>query len=270
MGLELKPSKTRIVHSLWEYEGNRPGFDFLGTNIRQYPVGKTHSGRNSNGKPLGFVVLTKPSKDACKRHIRQIGDIIRERKGAPQEALVARLNPLTRGWALYHRAGAAARTFRKIDHVMYRQLRAWGARRHPDKSAGWVARRYWHARGTRRWNFGPNNGATLLTHGATHISRHTKVRGDKSFFDGDWAYWAARTGAYPGLRRRVARLLRLQQGRCAECGLYFTPEDIWEVDHIWPTANEGPDWTGNTQLLHGHCHDRKSARDHPSHVACGA
>ena len=29
MGLELKPSKTRIAHTLWEYQG-RAGFDFLG------------------------------------------------------------------------------------------------------------------------------------------------------------------------------------------------------------------------------------------------
>lgn len=44
LGLELKPSKTRISHTLQEYEGNI-GFDFLGFNIRQYEVGKTHSGK---------------------------------------------------------------------------------------------------------------------------------------------------------------------------------------------------------------------------------
>jgi ribosomal protein L37AE/L43A len=39
MSLELKPSKTRISHTLQKYEGN-VGFDFLGFNIRQHPVGK--------------------------------------------------------------------------------------------------------------------------------------------------------------------------------------------------------------------------------------
>ncbi|NEP75033.1 reverse transcriptase domain-containing protein [Okeania sp. SIO2F5] len=29
IGLELKPQKTRIAHTLEEYEGNKPGFDFL-------------------------------------------------------------------------------------------------------------------------------------------------------------------------------------------------------------------------------------------------
>ena len=53
LGLELKPSKTRISHTLYKYEGNT-GFDFLGFNIRQYEVGKTHTGNNTNGTPLGF------------------------------------------------------------------------------------------------------------------------------------------------------------------------------------------------------------------------
>lgn len=34
MGLELKPSKTRFAHTLYEYEQEKPGFDFLGFTIR--------------------------------------------------------------------------------------------------------------------------------------------------------------------------------------------------------------------------------------------
>ncbi len=39
MGLELKPSKTRITHTL----DGQAGFDFLGFQVRQYRVGKTHT-----------------------------------------------------------------------------------------------------------------------------------------------------------------------------------------------------------------------------------
>jgi RNA-directed DNA polymerase len=53
IGLELKPSKTRISHTLNKYEGNL-GFEFLGFTVRQFPVGKCHSGKNSKGKMLGF------------------------------------------------------------------------------------------------------------------------------------------------------------------------------------------------------------------------
>jgi len=38
VGLRLKPSKTRVTHTLNEHEGN-VGFDFLGFNIRQHRVG---------------------------------------------------------------------------------------------------------------------------------------------------------------------------------------------------------------------------------------
>jgi len=52
MGLELKPSKTRITHTRKAVDGE-PGFAFLGFNIRQYPVGKTKSGKDSSGQRWG-------------------------------------------------------------------------------------------------------------------------------------------------------------------------------------------------------------------------
>jgi RNA-directed DNA polymerase len=58
MSLELNPKKTRISHTLNPHEGN-VGFDFLGFNIRQYPVGKHQSGKNTNGTLLGFKTLAQ-------------------------------------------------------------------------------------------------------------------------------------------------------------------------------------------------------------------
>ncbi|MEB3881844.1 reverse transcriptase/maturase family protein, partial [Lyngbya sp. CCY1209] len=53
IGLQLKPEKTRICHTLREIEVNgkkvAPGFDFLWFNTRQYPAGKHVSGK-SGGK----------------------------------------------------------------------------------------------------------------------------------------------------------------------------------------------------------------------------
>jgi RNA-directed DNA polymerase len=54
MGLELKPSKTRLVHTLQDFDGEKPGFDFLGFNIRQYKAGKHSSGRNGHKEILGY------------------------------------------------------------------------------------------------------------------------------------------------------------------------------------------------------------------------
>jgi len=79
MGLELKPSKTHITHTLAVPDG-KPGFDFLGFHVRQYPVGKTHTGyRASKGwrRPLGFKTLITPSTTAQKRQAKTIGAVVR-------------------------------------------------------------------------------------------------------------------------------------------------------------------------------------------------
>ncbi len=62
MGLEMKPSKTRLAHTLQALDEEPPGFDFLGFQVRQYPVGKDHSGKH-NGKRLGFkTIIQRESK----------------------------------------------------------------------------------------------------------------------------------------------------------------------------------------------------------------
>lgn len=71
MGLELKPSKTKVTHTLLSYQGN-VGCDFLGWTVRQFPVGKTHTGvANQQRHPLGFKTIIRPSKEAVKRHLKE-------------------------------------------------------------------------------------------------------------------------------------------------------------------------------------------------------
>ena len=38
-------------------------------------------------------------------------------------------------------------------------------------------------------------------------------------------------------------------------------DEISEVDHIQPLVQQGTNEPANRQLLHGHCHDAKTARD---------
>ncbi|MFB2983125.1 reverse transcriptase domain-containing protein [Microseira sp. BLCC-F43] len=97
IGLELKPSKTRISHTLTEYSG-KVGFDFLGFNIRQYPVGKYQTGKSTNKEPLGFKTIITPSKESVKGHCKKIATSIKKHNTAPQAGLIARLNPVIRGW----------------------------------------------------------------------------------------------------------------------------------------------------------------------------
>jgi RNA-directed DNA polymerase len=101
IGLELKPSKTRISHTLNKYDGNI-GFDFLGFTIRQFPVGKYQTGKSTNGSPLGFKTLIKPSKKKVKAQIEKLGKVVRKHKSSPQAALIKELNPIIKGWANYY------------------------------------------------------------------------------------------------------------------------------------------------------------------------
>ena len=75
MGLEMKPSKTRITHTLWEVDGN-VGFDFLGFHFRQYLRGKTHCIKGTTGKLTGFTSSVRPSTESQKRFLRKIRTIL--------------------------------------------------------------------------------------------------------------------------------------------------------------------------------------------------
>lgn len=263
IGLELKPSKTLISHTLQSYEGNT-GFDFLGFNIRQYEVGKTHTGKSTIGVPLGFKTIIKPSKEKTKIHIKKIGDIICKHKSAPQAALIKELNPIIRGWANYYSSVCSKETYSHCDYIMYQQLKRWAERRHPNKSKSWVANKYWHTCGLRNWVFSiiENNGhIKLISHVKTEIKRHTKVKGNKSPYDGDWIYWTTRIGKHPEISTRMATLLKKQKGKCNHCGHNFKDGDKLEIDHIIPKSRGGKDLHKNLQVLHRHCHDIKTASD---------
>jgi len=245
MGLELKPSKTRIGHTLREH-GGRSGFDFLGFTIRQHPVGKYHTGKDTRGRPLGFKTLTKPSKAKVVLHQKRLAEMVRRHRAAPQEDLIRQLNPVIRGWCNYYRTAASTQTFSKVRHLLFWTLMRWARRRHPHEGRQQIVSKYWR---TPQWTFGSAKGLTLFEHDRTKIVRHVKVLRGKSPFDGDWAYWAGRQGHYPGVSRWLALLLKRQQGRCAHCGLYFMPGDLPEVHHLKGEPRK------TLAVLHRHCHD---------------
>lgn len=258
MSLELKPSKTRISHTLTPYEGN-VGFDFLGFNIRQYPVGKHQSGGNRYGTKLGFKTIIKPSQNKVAQHIRKLRDTIDAYKTAPQEALISRLNPMIRGWCNYYSTVCSKQTFARCDSILFSQLRAW-ARYRTGKFDLKTYHKYWHSI-EDRITFSTKDGIKLSFHASTPIRRHVKVKGNRSFFDGDIIYWGTRKGKHPELPNQVARLLKRYKGRCSECGLMFAADDLIEVDHKTPKRGGGTDKFDNLQPLHHHCHDVKTARD---------
>jgi RNA-directed DNA polymerase len=180
-GLELSEEKTRITHI-------KDGFDFLGQHVRKY----------------GDQVLTKPAKKSIKSLLDKVRYIVKGNANATQEALILQLNPVIRGWAMYHRHTAAKATFSLIDSHIWHMLFRWALRRHTTKGARWVLRRYFRPRGKRSWVFATRGSATgsaggvqLFRAPTIRIQRHVKIPGAAHPFDPEWTDYL--------LRRRTAK-----------------------------------------------------------------
>ena len=253
MGLTLKLEKTQITHTLQEPLRAKPGFDFLGFNIRQYPVGRS----NIDQEQINFKTFIKPSKKGVQRHLDRLREVIDNHKSDGQDKLINTLNPIIRGWCNYYSTVVSKEVFSKANYATFQMLWAWAKRRHPDKSKRWIYCRYW-----KRWNgkieFKADNTDKLLNHHETPIRRHIKVQGNRSPYDGDWVYWATRMGRHPEISDKLAGLLKKQQGLCVHCGLYFKEEDRLSIA-IKKIALSGKNrYRMESKLLHKHCHDKKT------------
>jgi len=152
-----------------------------------------------------------------------------------------------------------------MDNYLWEQLWQWATRRHPNKNHHWIARKYWGTEESNNWVFQgkskDGNTVNLIRHSETEIQRHIKVKGKVSPFNGDTVYWSKRLRKSPDVSRRVLKLLKRQNGKCAWCGRAFTSGDYMEVDHVLPKSLGGKDWYTNLQLLHDYCHDAKTTID---------
>ena len=275
IGLELKPSKTRLTHTLHNVGKEKSGFEFLGFNIRQYKVGKYTSGKNPHKELLGFKTLVKPSRKSIHNHYRQIADIINTSKALKQEKLIARLNPIIRGWCNYFSTTVSKKVFEYLNHLTHWKLWKWSVKRHNNKGKTWIKNKYFHrefyyhkGKGkliNRDWIFATTKDKeilhSLISHSDTEIKRHIKVKGKVSPYDGNLVYWSSRMGKNPIMPHRKAKLLKIQKGNCNWCNLTFRHDDLLEIDHIIPKSKGGTDYYKNLQVLHRHCHDRKTAID---------
>lgn len=256
MGLELKPSKTRITHSLKEIDGN-VGFDFLGFNVRQYPRGKNRCMRDTYSRPLGFTLSIKPSKESQERFITKIRDIIMKNRTIDHEGLIRMMNPVIRGWGNYYSAVVSKRVFQKMDMHIFNKLWSWALRRHTNKNHTWVAHKYWLL-DTRGWIFGIDGKMTLHKLADIPIKRHILVKGNRSPYDGDAFYWSSRLGRHPLIPKSLASLIRKQKGYCPECGHFFMPGDCVTV--IRPKTGQAESQRRTAMIVHQRCQDSLDRR----------
>jgi RNA-directed DNA polymerase len=247
-GLTFSDEKTRIVHL-------SEGFDFLGFNIRQYPVPHART---------GWKLLIKPSKQSMQKIRNQLRQIWLDHLGKPLDVLIKKLNPIIRGQAHYFRIGVASRLFHQLDTWMYQRAQRWVKRTHPNKSDHWRVGKYWGRlnfdRPLDRWVFGSKHtGAYLLKYRWFPIQRHTLVKGYASPDDPNLRdYWRqraqakAKTELLPS-RQKIAQ----KQGYvCPVCGETLLNEEVLQLHHKQPKAQGGDDSYGNLQLLHLYCHQQ--------------
>jgi RNA-directed DNA polymerase len=263
-GLAFNEDKTHIV-TLDE------GFDFLGFNVRRY-----------RGK-----LLIKPSKAAVRRIRERLRTEMRSLRGTNAQAVIARLNPIVRGWSAYYRTAVSSEIFVALDHYLWKLTYKWAKHSHPNKPTRWIVRRYFgtfNKSRQDRWVFGDrDSGAYLHRFAWAKIVRHQMVRGTSSPDDPALAdYWAARRrrGIPRPIDAATLRLLQSQHGRCPGCGQLLldadrppqTPRE-WEQwlaatrkaitkNAIATAAGSTPD-EGRLRLLHAHC-NRRSAGNRKS------
>src|SRR5262249_36359823 len=118
LGLGLHPEKTRMV----DLRRGKESFVFLGCTIRKK--------RSILRNPRGYYMHRWPSPKARKRlrdRVREITD--RRSSGQDVKQIIAKLNPVLRGWGNYFRTGTCRRQFHRMDDFVYRRLLRWLYRR---------------------------------------------------------------------------------------------------------------------------------------------
>ena len=245
-GLELSSEKTLITSM-------EDGFDFLGFNSRHY-----------NRK-----LLIKPSKKKVLAFCKRIGKEISSLNGAEQEVLIRKLNPILMGFANYYKGVVSKETFGYISHRIWQYLWRWAKRRHPNKNAKWVRKRYFKTIKGNKWTFactisdrrGKDKELVLYQIAYTTIERHIKVKGDASPDDSSLReYWEKRHQKYGKSRFEKGSKLYLtaenQNWKCPVCGEpLFNGEQI-DTHHIVSVAEGGTDDKENLQHLHKVCHQQ--------------
>ena len=251
-GLELSREKTKITHI-------SEGFDFLGQNVRKYRFGK------SNAK-----LLIKPSNKNVKTFLVGIRQTIKLMATAKQADLIEKLNPRIRGWANYHRSVVSKATYNKVDYDIWKAIRRWSIRRHPNKGKAWIQAKYFRRIKERTQCFScivrdektkTTAAITLKLASDTLIRRHIKIRNEATPFDPTYeAYFENRMSAKMASnkegRRKVGTLWKRQKGCCSICGERIISVTSWSVHCLESRLEGGSGNLSNLTLLHPNCQER--------------
>ncbi|MGV0107355.1 Group II intron-encoded protein LtrA [Nostoc sp. DSM 114160] len=245
-GLSLSDEKTKIVHLT-------QGFDFLGFNVRQYPVSNTKT---------GYKLLIKPSKQTMHNARNKIKQVWLDNKSQNIDYLIEKLNPIVRGIANYLRVGVSSETFSSLDSWMYTREKRYAKRMHPNKSDKWRKAKYWGKLNLDRednWVFGnKESNKPLLKFSWFNIQRQVLVKGSSSPDDPELRqYWVDREkDKSKTLEPSSQKIAKKQNYLCPVCqDSLFNGETIHR-HHITPRHKNGKNNLANIEMVHYYCHQQ--------------
>lgn len=259
VGLEISSEKTRLRKA-------SESFNFLGFQITLIC------------KQEQYCVKINPSKESVKQLTDKTRNIIQNNKSASSYGLIYLLRPVLIGWGNYFRYYECKETFKKVDNVIYNQIRAWVFRRATRQGRETVKQKYfpenrvykfqnrtykanWILNGTSTLKGGKPRSIHLPKVAWISSEKYVKVKETSSVYDGNHLYWAERYPRYSSLSTRVTNLLNRQKGKCTSCKIKFQIGDCMEVTYIKPRSQGGLDQYNNLQLLHRQCHTNKTSID---------
>jgi len=195
------------------------GFDFLGWHFKVQKNGKLRS---------------TPSVDNFKAFRKKVKHIVNNSNyGATTKA--EKLAPIVRGWRNYHK-------FCKMDG---------------SKFSLWFLNHRAYAVFNKETKQTRHTSKELVKKAFPTVSysenNHVMVKGTKSPYDGDTAYWSERKSKLYDGETSIA--LKKQSHRCASCGLKFIDEEKVHLHHI--DGNHANWKKNNLEAIHESCHDYK-------------
>ena len=193
------------------------GFNFLGWHFKV----------QNNGK---FRCV--PSEDNYKAFRQKVKYIVNNSNyGATTKAL--ELAPVVRGWRNYHRSCKMRGLRDSLNNIRLRAFRVFNKETKQNRHT-----------------------CTLLVNKAFPLvpfseNKYIKVKGKKSPYDGDIAYWSERNSKlYDG---ETSKALKKQNHSCGHCGLKMLSDEKVHLHHVDGNHNN---WKKNNLIaIHESCHD---------------
>lgn len=257
IGLHLNQQKIRMCHTMEEYNGEKPGLDFLGFNIRTYKVGKYKSSEKVNGEPPGMLTKIKPSEKSVERFVNDIKETLNQGHDKNPPMMIKQLGWIIRNWANYFRSGSHSwETFGELEsHRLDKVYLNWGRKRFAKDGLGYIRKKIFHRTPRKTSTFGWKEGNTLFTVPTLYEfphAQHIKVEGIKSPYDGDWVYWNKRMADHPETPQDIKFGITQQEGKCYLCGQNLTVEDSLEIYYINGNKDNN---RKRKAVVHSYCHE---------------